>query len=33
MDISKGDFNGVYATIFESVGEDVTRNILQSYGF
>ena len=27
MDIRKEDFNGVYATIFESVGEDVTRNI------
>ena len=27
MDMSKEDFNGVYATIFESVGEDIAREI------
>ncbi|MDY3358955.1 Mor transcription activator family protein [Clostridium tertium] len=32
MDINKEDFNGVYATIFECVGEEVTRNIHRVFG-
>ena len=32
MDISKEDFNGVYAIIFENVGEDVTRDIHRVFG-
>lgn len=32
MDISKEDFNGVYSTIFESVAEDVTRDIHRVFG-
>ena len=28
MDINKEDFNGVYATIFECVGEDVVQETL-----
>lgn len=32
MDIRKEDFNGVYAIIFESVGEDVVRDIHSRFG-
>ena len=32
MDMSKEDFNGVYATIFESVGEDIAREIHSNFG-
>ncbi|MPM85919.1 hypothetical protein SDC9_133002 [bioreactor metagenome] len=32
MDIRKEDFNGVYATIFEHIGENVTREIHSVFG-
>lgn len=32
MDIRKEDFNGVYATIFEHIGETVTREIHSVFG-
>lgn len=32
MDISKEDFNDVYTIIFESVGEDVKRDIHRVFG-
>lgn len=32
MDMRKEDFNGVYSTIFESVGEEVARDIHSKFG-
>lgn len=32
MDMTKDDFNGVYATIFEHIGENVTRDIHSIFG-
>lgn len=32
MDIRKEDFNGVYANIFESMGENVARDIHKKFG-
>lgn len=32
MNIRKEDFNGVYATIFESIGEDTVREIHNKFG-
>ena len=32
MDAKKEDFNGVYATIFEHIGEEVTRDIHRVFG-